>query len=115
MLLVSRDQGPALLVMPADGRLSWKKARATLPGSKSSNWRMATEEEVASITGGCVPGSVPPFGSVFEGKGVPTFVDNGMRELHIINFNCGLRTRSIRLSTEDFFRAEQPQFSDLVE
>jgi len=119
MLLVSKDQGPALLVMPADGRLSWKKARAALPGTKKSSWQLATEEDVAGITGGCVPGSVPPFASVFHGDGsgksVPTFIDRGLEDLEFINFNCGLRTRSIRLTTKEFVRVEAPTIADIVE
>lgn len=119
MLLVSKDQGAALLVMPADGRLSWKKSRAALPGTKKSSWQLATEEDVASITGGCVPGSVPPFASVFpcdgSGKAVPTFIDRGLEELEFINFNCGLRTRSIRLATREFVRVEAPTVADIVE
>lgn len=119
MLLVSKDQGPALLVMPADDRLSWKKAKAALPGTKKSSWQLASEEDVANITGGCVPGSVPPFASVFRGDGsgkvVPTFIDRRLEELEFINFNCGLRTRSIRLATLEFVRVEAPIVADIVE
>eukprot|EP00933_Yihiella_yeosuensis_P028619 TRINITY_DN22452_c0_g1_i3.p1 TRINITY_DN22452_c0_g1~~TRINITY_DN22452_c0_g1_i3.p1 ORF type:complete len:116 (-),score=21.64 TRINITY_DN22452_c0_g1_i3:60-407(-) len=115
MLLVSSSQGGALLVLPADGRLSWKKVRAILPGGKKAEWRLAKEDEVDSITGGCVPGSVPPFGSCFVGTPVPTWVDKGMQEIDIINFNCGLRTRSIRLPSSEFLRCEEPQVADLSE
>jgi len=115
MLLVSKDQGSALLVLPADGRLSWKKVRTALPGTKSSGWRLASEEEVSNITGGCVPGSVPPFGSAFQGQKVSTYADVGFKHIDRINFNCGLRTRSIRLATEDFIKIESPNFCELSE
>lgn len=115
MLLVSKDQGPALMVMPASERLSWKKVRTALPGGKNAGWRLATEEEVATLTGGCVPGSVPPFGSVFGGGRVPTYMDKKLEEQKLINFNCGLRTRSISLVTQDFLQAEKPLIVDIVE
>eukprot|EP00927_Polykrikos_kofoidii_P075285 TRINITY_DN71408_c0_g1_i1.p1 TRINITY_DN71408_c0_g1~~TRINITY_DN71408_c0_g1_i1.p1 ORF type:complete len:280 (-),score=36.90 TRINITY_DN71408_c0_g1_i1:107-892(-) len=115
MLLMSKDQGAALIVLSATGRLNWKRARAVLPGTKKSDWRMATEDEVASVTGGCVPGSVPPCGSCFLPGAVPTYADEGLREMGVVNFNCGLRTRSIRVSLDGYIAAENPQFGQFVE
>jgi Ala-tRNA(Pro) deacylase len=68
--------------------------------------RFANEEEVFTITG-CVTGAVPPFGSVF---GVPTWIDRSMSKETSINFNCGLRTHSMSMSYDDYFKVEAPTF-----
>src|SRR5215831_13158498 len=60
-LVVKAGDAFALLVLPADRKLDSKKARAAL-GTKSI--RFATREEVEQLTG-LLPGSIPPFGSLF--------------------------------------------------
>jgi Ala-tRNA(Pro) deacylase len=73
---------------------------------------MATEEQVKIITG-CLPGAVPPFGSVFN---VETLVDQSLIDQgEKINFNAGLRTYSFGLFVKDFLEIEKPkilQFTD---
>ena len=55
---------------------------------------------------GCVPGAVPPFGSVF---GVSTLVDPSLeKQGEIINFNIGLRSRSVSMKTKDYLSLEKP-------
>mmetsp|Transcript_40649 Transcript_40649/g.91286 ORF Transcript_40649/g.91286 Transcript_40649/m.91286 type:complete len:242 (-) Transcript_40649:37-762(-) len=114
MLLVSKDQGPALIALPGDKKFSWRKTKSVLPGSRKSEWRLASEEEVERITGGCVPGSVPPFGSVFS-EIAPTYADIALGDRGFINFNCGLRTRSMRMSIADYIAAEQPITGEFAE
>lgn len=50
-----------LAVMSASKKFSWKHVKKLL---KIKNMRFATPEEVLERTG-CLPGAVPPFGSVF--------------------------------------------------
>ena len=50
-----------LAVMSASKRFSWKLVKKVM---KIKNMRFATPEEVYQVTG-CLPGAVPPFGSVF--------------------------------------------------
>merc|ERR1712118_420482 len=99
----------ALAILGADMKLSWKKFKSLLP---QKGWRLATEKEVFEITGGCIPGSVPPFGSAF---GVKTVFDKTLAEEVRLNFNCGLRTRSLRLACEDFLKVEKPVVGDFAE
>lgn len=67
--------------------------------------KFATEAEVWSITG-CRPGAVPPFGSLWN---VQTFVDKSLIEQgDEINFNSGLKTSSVRMSTADYLEIEKP-------
>ena len=85
-----------LAVMSASKKFSWKLVKKVL---KIKNMRFATPEEVFEITG-CRPGAVPPFGSVF---GVQTIVDESLKlQGDTINFNCGLRTHSMRLKVNDY-------------
>lgn len=95
-----------LVVLSAATRIDNKKFKKQF----GKNTRAATEEEVRSITG-CLPGAVPPFGSVFGreertdcstkdgedgiGRIVPTFVDRSMLEQGTMCFNAGLRGRSV--------------------
>ena len=116
MLLVNSRSGSfALMVMSAARRLDWKLLRRVLPQGKK--WGMASEDQVMRVTG-CLPGAVPPFGSVFQNSSgeddddsgvVVTYMDKSLREQgEIINFNAGLRTRSVEITLEDYVRIEKP-------
>ena len=65
-----------LAIMAADRRLSSKLFKKVI-GSK--NIKFASPEDVLRVTG-CIPGAVPPFGSVFDADGqkVPTMVDESL-------------------------------------
>lgn len=92
-----------LAVMSASKKFSWKLVKKVL---KIKNMRFATQEEVFQVTG-CRPGAVPPFGSVF---GVSTIVDESLKvQGETINFNCGLRTHSMRLKVDDYLSLEKPK------
>lgn len=97
-----------LAVMSAARLFDWKLLK-TMTGSKAL--RFATEEEVAKITR-CLPGAVPPFGSLFQ---VRTVLDQSLLDQgSIINFNAGLRTRSLSMSTSDFLRVENPTIGNFT-
>ena len=68
---------------------------------------MATPADVRRVTG-CLPGAVPPFGSLFDG--VLTVCDTSLQSQgDCINFNAGLRTYSVvGLSVLDYLRIEEP-------
>lgn len=54
-------------------------------------------QEVIEVTG-CLPGAVPPIAS-FPTQ-VTVVADETLPE--VINFNCGLRTRSIQMTRKDY-------------
>ncbi len=97
-----------LAVLSASSKADLKKLKQILKVKEIS---MATEQEVKTITG-CIPGAVPPFGSLFEG--VVTVADNSLkRQGSSINFNAGLRTESILgLSTQSYYEIEMPLSAD---
>jgi Ala-tRNA(Pro) deacylase len=104
------SDGPKLLlaVMSASRKLD-SKAFKKLIGTRSL--KFATEEEVFKTTR-CIPGAVPPFGSLF---GVPTYMDESLRaQGDSINFNAGLRTRSIFMRLEDYISIENPIISNFT-
>mmetsp|Transcript_57813 Transcript_57813/g.146747 ORF Transcript_57813/g.146747 Transcript_57813/m.146747 type:complete len:497 (-) Transcript_57813:107-1597(-) len=96
-----------LTVLPADKKLSWRKVRAL----KGKATRMATEEEVVRVAG-CLSGAVPPFAAAFPAP-VECLLDEQMPQT--MTFNCGLRTRSIRMSRADYERVQSPEVVDIAE
>ena len=92
-----------LAVMSASKKFSWKLIKKLL---MIKNMRFATTEEVFSVTG-CFPGAVAPFGSIY---GIPTLVDASLTaQGDTINFNCGLRTHSMKLKVQDYLETEKPK------
>ena len=88
----------------AGGATAATNLAACLQGGFKSS-RFASEEEVLQITG-CVPGAVPPFGSVW---GLKTYMDESLKaQGDSINFNAGLRTHSVRMSVVDYIAVEEP-------
>jgi len=100
-LVVKGDDGFAMCVMPADMALDSSAARRRL-GSK--RLRFAKPDELLALTG-LLPGSVPPFGSLFD---LPTICDERLADNESINFNAGSRSRSIKLDYADYVRLESP-------
>lgn len=90
-----------LAVVSASQRFNSKEFKKLI---KCKNIRFATQEEVLEYSG-CIPGAVPPFGSLFTKK-VPTFVDVSLAANESINFNCGLRTHSLQILYSDYVKVE---------
>jgi len=106
-----------LAVMSAEKKLNWKLLKKQWGnGVSGRSARMATEDEVKEVTG-CVPGGVPPFGSLFPSKTkIPTILDPSLKEQGSrINFNCGLRTRSVSISFEDYVKIENPEMKQFCD
>ena len=87
-------------IVPADKRIDLKKVKDLLTTKRLS---FATEEEVLHVTD-CLPGSVPPFGNLWN---IPVFADNGLNDE--IDFNAGLREKSITLKRADWERIVKPE------
>ena len=96
-----------MFVIPADLRFDSAKLKAL----GITNIRFATEEEVSEITGGVLPGGVPPFGNLFE---LPFIVDKGVLENERIVFNAGDRRFSIAMRADDYARVLGPRVEDIT-
>ena len=95
---------PYLLAVLSAARKADLRALRGALGQKSVS--LASVEDVRRLTG-CIPGAVPPFGSLFPG--VATYCDPSLLDRGFCNFNAGLQTLSVlKLSLEDYVRVERP-------
>lgn len=111
-MLLLRDNGTAaiLCVLSASKRVDWKKLKKQL----HKGLRLATEDKIWAWTG-CVPGAVPPFGSVFAPRPAQTVMDVSLQtQGGTMNFNAGLRTESVQMGVADYVRVEQPSIADIA-
>ena len=103
-LIVKAGDRFVMLVMPADMSLDSAAARKHL-GCK--RMRFATKEEVLDLTG-LTPGSIPPFGSLFN---LPTICDERLSDNERINFNSASHTNSFQMSYESYLSFETPEIA----
>jgi len=105
--MIVKAKGPetrfVMLVLPADLRFDNAKVKAAL---KAKDVRFATEQEVAELTGGVLPGAVPPFGNLF---GLHVVADPSLFEQERIVFNAGDRSFSVAMRSADYKRLVTPQ------
>ena len=107
-LICKADGQFVLIVLPADLRLASKQVRKA---ESIRSLRFATREEVSDLTS-LVPGSIPPFGSLFQ---LPTWCDRKLADQATINFNAGDHSISICMEYSEFARVEQPRMGDYAE
>jgi Ala-tRNA(Pro) deacylase len=100
-LIIKGGDSFLMVVLPADLSLDSAALREVL-GTRRI--RFADKEEVLSITG-LTPGSIPPFGSLFDLK---TYCDERLADNDRINFNAGSHTVSIQMSYTDYIEHEHP-------
>ncbi|MDP3985799.1 MAG: YbaK/EbsC family protein [bacterium] len=93
-----------LFVIPADLKLDSKKVKAIVQEE------VGFASDVEQVTG-CVPGSVPPFGSLF---GMRTITDRRLADNEIINFNAASLTDSVAMRYDDYLRVENPDLRDIA-
>src|SRR3954451_7584683 len=107
-LICKADERFVMIVLPADRKLASKEVRKAA-GIKSL--RFASREEVEQLTG-LAPGSIPPFGSLFN---LPTWCDQRLSEQPQINFNAGDHAISISMAHADYVAAERPRLGHYTE
>lgn len=93
-----------LFVMPADLKLDSQKVKSVVGEA------VGFEQDLQGVTG-CMPGSMPPFGSVF---GIRTIVDIRLSENAIIHFNAGSLTDSVQMKYEDYLLVEKPEVREIA-
>jgi Ala-tRNA(Pro) deacylase len=107
-LICKGDDAFVMFVLPADCKLHSSAVR------RACGWRklrFATREEVLELTG-LAPGSIPPFGSLFE---LPTKCDERLGENEVINFNAGDHGISVSMRYHDYISVEKPELGSFAE
>ena len=98
----------AMVVVPGDKKFDTKKLKTSFG---LSDLRFATEAEVGEITGGVLPGGVPPFGNIFE---LTVYADEGVFLSKKIIFNAGDRAFSIGMFSKDYDAIVSPLHGDIT-
>ena len=97
-----------MFVLPGSVRFDAKKVKSKLD---IKDIRFASEVEVQEITGGVVPGGVPPFGNLFN---LEVYADVSLFDNEKIIFNAGDRQVSIGMYSKDYRQIVKPQIISLV-
>lgn len=103
-----QDKRFVMLAFPADLRFDNEKVKALL---RVKDVRLATEQEVSSITSGVELGGVPPFGNLF---GLEIIADPKLFENEKMVFNAGDRRFSIAMRSEDYQGLVKPAVADIT-
>ena len=106
-LIMRAGEEFVMAVIPADRKLDSKQLKQ-LRGVKSL--RFATKEEVFELTG-LLPGSIPPFGSLFN---LPTIMDPALGLNETITFNAGDHAISVFMAHGDYVAVEKPDCHSLT-
>lgn len=104
----TRGKHFVMLVLPGGARFDSVMVKTNFG---FSDIRFATEAEVADITGGVLPGGVPPFGSLF---GLSVYLDSALLQHERIIFNAGDRRFSVGMLARDYVALEQPTVAQFV-
>lgn len=108
-LILAADSCFIQVVIPGDRKFSNSKLKK-ITGVR--NIRFAAARELAEITGGILPGAVPPFGTLFH---IPVYADERLFVNERIVFNCGERTASIAMRSDDYRDIVRPKVVAIAE
>lgn len=97
-----------MLIVRGSDKFDEKKVKDLL-GIKE--FRFATEQEVKELTGGVLPGGVPPFGNLF---GLKVFVDKKVLNNEKIVFNAGDKRFSIGMYSKDWLKLVGPVLAEIA-
>ena len=103
LVLMTKEKETAVLVLPGDKRVDWKKAAAGMGTKKVS---FAKPEKVKEEVG-CDVGCVPPFGQLTE---LPVYMDPELVEKDTVYFNPGVHDKSFQIKASDLEKLCNPKF-----
>jgi len=101
-LVFMADGKPIMIVVPGDRKIEVKRFKKIF---KIDDLRMATPQEVETVTDGIKVGAVHPLGNL---HGLPVYVDEALGENKEIIFNAGLHTKSIKVLYKDYYQLINP-------
>jgi Ala-tRNA(Pro) deacylase len=91
-----------MLVVPAPSRLNLQKVKKILDADAVT---LAKESEFSSLFSDCLPGAMPPFGSLYQ---MPVFIDESLAEQKEIVFRVGTHRNSMKMSYTEYAQLEKP-------
>lgn len=97
-----------MLVMPGDRQFDKTRVKKYF---HARDVRFATEAEVSELTGGILPGGVPPFGNLFH---LRVIADPTLFENEKIIFNAGDRSFSVAMLAQDYQRLVNPEVEPII-
>ncbi len=100
-LIMLADTKPIMIVLPGSHRVNSKLFKQLF---SIKDLRMATPEEVKSITGVEI-GAIPPLGNLFS---LPVYMDKELGYSDTIFFNPGRHDRSIKMRYTDLISVVNP-------
>ncbi len=103
-----REKFFIMLVFPADRKFDSKTVKAYF---QAQDIRFASTEEVLKLTGGVLPGGVPPFGNLFD---LQVYVPPELLALERIVFNAGDRRFSLAMRSADYRHLVKPEVFPFV-
>ena len=101
-VIVERDTGLAMVVLPADRKIVLSDLREMLADEEL---KLASEGDFVARFPDCEAGAMPPFGNLY---GLPVYVARGLADEPEIAFNAGTHRDVIKMSFADFERLVQP-------
>lgn len=103
LVVKTKEGNLAVVVLPGDARMEWKRAAAGL-GTKKVSF---AKPEIVSEQVGCDVGCVPPFGHLVS---LPVAMEPALSSGTQLYFNPGRHDRSYRLSAGDLIAVCEPSF-----
>ena len=103
LVVKTKEGNLAVVVLPGNARMDWKRAAAGL-GTKKVSF---AKPEVVSEQVGCDVGCVPPFGHLVS---LPVAMEPGLRSAGDLYFNPGRHDRSYKLEARGLIAACEPSF-----
>jgi Ala-tRNA(Pro) deacylase len=96
----------SIFVLPSCLKLDSKILKKHFSDAKS--FRFATVDELANLTGGLVPGSLPPFSKPIFSNIENLYVDEKLLEYSPLAFNVASLSQSLIMDCKDYIRIADP-------
>ncbi|BAQ66953.1 YbaK/EbsC family protein [Geminocystis sp. NIES-3709] len=99
-----------LFVLAGDKSIDSKSLKKSLKQKFSDfkKFRFSTAEEMAEVTNGLQPGTMPPFGKPIFADIAHLFIDRSLLNHDVVGFNAACLTQSLVIPTKDYIKVAHP-------
>jgi len=108
VLIIKERDGFVMAVVPAATQVDLDRLKGLIG---HGDVRLATVEEIGGVAPDCMPGAIPPFGTLY---GLRTFVDQQLLTMPELTVPAGGPSSAIRLRCEEFRRLVDGQAGDFA-